>query len=52
MCYVQQVQSNETLWNYHTAWWKRPFSIRFLHLARNSLQSLYCILIQQGLDSA
>ena len=42
--YVQQVQSNETLWNYHTAWRKRPFSIPFLHLARNSLQSLYCNL--------
>ena len=42
--YIQQVQSNETLWNYHTAWRKRPFSIPFLHLARNSLQSLYCNL--------
>jgi len=46
--YVQQVQSNETLWNYHTAWRKRPFSIRFLHLARNSLQSLYCNLASGG----
>ena len=46
--YVQQVQSNETLWNYHTAWRKRPFSIRFLHLARKSLQSLYCDLASRG----
>ena len=46
--YVQQVQSNETLWNYHTAWRRRPFSIRFLHLARKSLQSLYCDLASGG----
>ena len=45
--YAVRVAGNETLWAHHTAWRRRPFGVRFLHLLRTALPDFLC-----GLDPA